>query len=74
MKKIVLTIILASFIFLIGILTVVSQTVVFSEDFESIVPPALPVGWTQEKTSGAVLINWETLSGGHAGNPSSAYN
>ncbi len=53
-------------------IAVYSQTVVFSENFESITPPDLPSGWTQEKVVGLVLVEWETLSGGHSGNPASA--
>jgi len=53
-------------------IAVYSQTVVFSENFESITPPDLPSGWTQEKVVGSTLIEWETLSGGHSGNPASA--
>ena len=52
-----------------SIFTSFSQNIIFSENFESIVPPALPSGWTQEKASGSTLIEWETLSGGHQGNP-----
>ncbi|MBU8893048.1 MAG: T9SS type A sorting domain-containing protein [Bacteroidales bacterium] len=55
-------------------IAVYSQTVVFSEDFESIVPPALPSGWTQEKVVGSSQIDWESMSGGHQGNPASGYN
>ena len=65
MKSLLLSII----IFLFAILSVFSQTVVFHEGFENLTPPALPSGWTQEKVVGATLIDWETLSGGHQGNP-----
>jgi hypothetical protein len=67
------TFLLGALILVLSGSTIFSQTVIFSEDFESVIPPDLPSNWTQEKTSGSVLIDWETLTGGHQGNPASAY-
>ncbi len=46
-----------------------SSTLVLQESFES---GALPTGWTQEFVTGA--ISWAYVTGGHNGNPSTAYN
>src|SRR6056297_1043833 len=50
-----------------------TQNIVLSENFENITPPGLPSGWTQEKVVGSSLINWETKTGGHQGNPPEAF-
>ena len=61
------TFLLYTLAFLLTILSVHSQTVVFHEGFENVTPPALPVDWTQETVIGSE--DWITFSGGHSGNP-----
>jgi hypothetical protein len=45
------------------------DSIIFKENFES---TEIPSGWTQEKVVGAQdgsIVEWETKSGGHSGNP-----
>ncbi|MFP4023110.1 MAG: hypothetical protein ACLFVR_01190 [Thiohalospira sp.] len=72
MKTLFVSLIIVCTFFLSGY----TQNIVFSENFENVTPPALPSGWTQEKVvggPGGSLINWETKTGGHQGNPPEAF-
>lgn len=65
MKNLIITLLILACVSQLAI----AQNVIFHEGFDNITPPALPSGWTQEKTNGSVLVEWETLAGGHQGNP-----
>ena len=55
----------------IQITPVAAATQVFSQNFDSVVTPALPAGWTTATSSG--LVVWNTTSSGPDTPPNTAY-
>lgn len=66
MKKFLLFLFISTF----SLSAAISQKIVFSENFESL---SIPAGWTQERVVGSDFVPWTIQSGGHQGNPPSAY-
>lgn len=48
------------------------RTISLAENFDAVVPPALPAGWTNVQTSGT-LINWTTVTTTPSSSPNAAF-